>query len=113
MAVLLSLGSDALPQYALQATIAAAVIRVGIATVREKSHAPWAERIPSVPAFGFALILPGVLNIPIAAGGIAGWVWTRLSRATYDRYAITVASGMIVVEALLGGLVLPVWAVLS
>jgi uncharacterized oligopeptide transporter (OPT) family protein len=66
--------------------------------------------IPSVAAFGFALILPGDLNISIAAGGIAGWVWMKLARESYDRYAITVASGMIAGEALLAGLILPALA---
>jgi hypothetical protein len=32
----------------------------------------------------------------------------NVSRQTYDRYAITVASGLIAGEALLGGLILPV-----
>ena len=64
-------------------------------------------------AFGFALILPGDLNISIAVGGIAGWVWMNLSRRTYDQYAVTVASGMIAGEALLGGLILPGLAALG
>ena len=37
----------------------------------------------------------------------------RLSRPTYEQYAITVASGMIAGEALLGGLVLPILAALG
>jgi uncharacterized oligopeptide transporter (OPT) family protein len=50
------------------------------------------------------------LNIPIALGGVAGFVWRRFHRQTYDRYAITVASGMIAGEALLGGLLIPLLA---
>jgi OPT family oligopeptide transporter len=113
MAVLLSRGFDALPRYALEATVAAAVAGVVIGAVREKSNRPWTRWIPSVAGFGFALILPGELNIPVALGGIAGWIWMNVSRPTYDQYAVTVASGMIVGEALLGGLILPIFTTLG
>ena len=113
MAVLLSRGPSALPRFALEATIAAAVAGIAIAVIRERSDAPWTRFIPSVAGLGFSLILPGELNVPTALGGIAGWLWMRLSRETYERYAITVASGMIAGEALLGGLVLPILAALG
>jgi len=110
MAVLLSKGVEALPDYALIATIIAAIAGVAVSVVREMSDRAWVGWIPSVTGFGFALILPGELNIPIALGGIAGFVWRRLHRQTYDRYAITVASGMIAGEAVLGGLLIPLLA---
>jgi uncharacterized oligopeptide transporter (OPT) family protein len=81
--------------------------------MEEKVYAPWVNLIPSIGAFGFALILPGELKISIAVGGSAGWVWMNLFSETYERYAITLASGMIAGEALLGGLVLPLWAMLK
>ncbi len=109
MAILLSHGLDALPPHALAATAAAVVIGVAVAVVTDSSQAWWVDWIPSVPAFGFALILPGVLNIPIALGGILGWAWLRWSRVTYERYAITAASGLIAGEAIVGGLLLPVY----
>ena len=113
MAVLLSRGFGALPRYAFEATIASVAVGIAVAVVQAKSHAAWVGWIPSVAGFGFALILPGDLNISVAAGGVAGWVWMNLSRRTYDQYAITVASGMIAGEALLGGLILPVLATLG
>lgn len=113
MAVLLSRGVGALPKYALMTTIIAAVAGIAISVVRERSNAFWTTWIPSVTGFGFALILPGELNIPIALGGIAGWVWMKTSRRTYDRYAIAIASGMIAGEAVLGGLFMPLFAALG
>ncbi len=110
MAVLLSRGVDALPKYALMATVIAAAAGVAISVIRERSDNIWTTWIPSVTGFGFALILPGVLNIPIAIGGIGGWVWMKTSKRTYDRYALAIASGMIAGEALLGGLVIPLLA---
>lgn len=113
MAVLLSQGASALPRYALQATIAAAGVGILVAVVREKLDEAWTGWIPSIAGFGFALILPGELNIPIAIGGIAGWIWRKRSPQTYSDYAITIASGLIAGEALLGGLILPVLAALG
>ncbi len=110
MAVLLSHGIRALPKYALETTILAAAAGIAISIIRESSEHPWTSWIPSVTGFGFALILPGELNIPIAMGGMLGWLWMRTSRETYDRYAITVASGMIAGEAVLSGLLIPVLA---
>lgn len=105
MAVLLSQGWGALPRYAMEASIAAAVIGIVIAVVQNKWHIPW---IPSTVAFGFALILPGTLNIPMGIGGIAGWIWLKRSPESYGRYCVTVASGFIAGEALLGGIIIPV-----
>jgi uncharacterized oligopeptide transporter (OPT) family protein len=104
MAVLLSQGFSALPRYAMSATLIAAVFGVVIAVVQEKKHIPW---IPSTAALGFGLILPGTLNIPLGIGGVAGWIWQRRSPKSYEKYCVTVASGFIAGEALLGGLVLP------
>jgi uncharacterized oligopeptide transporter (OPT) family protein len=105
MAVLLSQGFGALPRYAAEATIVAAILGIVIAVVQNKWHAPW---IPSTAAFGFALILPGTLNIPMGIGGIAGWIWQKRSPENYEKYCVTVASGFIAGEAILGGLILPV-----
>jgi uncharacterized oligopeptide transporter (OPT) family protein len=113
MAVLLSQGFATLPRYALEATVIAAVVGIVVTALCDTSDAPWTHWVPSIGALGFALILPGELNIPVALGGIAGWIWMKVSPPTYAQYAITVASGMIVGEALLGGLVLPVLAALG
>jgi uncharacterized oligopeptide transporter (OPT) family protein len=65
------------------------------------------EWLPSAAGFGFGLILPGTLNIPMAIGGILGWLWERQHKVSYERYAVTVASGFIAGEAILGGLIIP------
>jgi OPT family oligopeptide transporter len=113
MSALLAGGFDALPRHALAATAAAVVLGIVLTALRETSDRAWTGWIPSIAGFGFALILPGELNIPIALGGVAGWVWVKVSRHTYEQYAMTVASGMIVGEALLGGLALPILAALG
>lgn len=111
MSVLLSKGFDALPRGCLTWTLIAAVWGVASAIAEEKTK--WAQYLPSAAAFGFALILPGTLNLPQGLGGVAGWMWSRRWPMGYEKYAITVASGLIAGEALLGGVVMPVWLTLS
>jgi len=107
MAVLLSQGVDAFPRGALLWTIIGAVVGILITVVQHYLHIGW---LPSPAGFGFGLILPGTLNIPMAIGGVAGWGWEKLWKPSYDRYAVTVASGFIAGEALLGGLIIPAYA---
>jgi len=112
MAVLLSKGVSALPQGALTWTIIAVV--VGIIIEIFKDLWPKAgEYVPSPAAFGFALILPGLLNIPMAIGGLSGAAWEKLRPASYKQYAIVVASGLIAGEAVIGGLLIPILAALK
>lgn len=104
VAILLSKGIQALPPGALTATVIAAVMGVVIALAQDVGKVRW---LPNPAAFGFAMILPGFLNITIGIGSIAGWLWYRLSAPTHERYYQTVASGFIGGEALIAGLILP------
>lgn len=105
MAILLSQGLEAFPRGALLWTIIASVTGILMVLVIHFWKIEW---LPSAAGFGFGLILPGTLNIPIAIGGIGGWLWMTYHRPSFDRFAVTVASGFIAGEALLGGLILPV-----
>jgi uncharacterized oligopeptide transporter (OPT) family protein len=105
MAILLSQGIGAFPQGALLWTVIGAVVGILTTIIIHFWKIDW---LPSAAGFGFGLILPGTLNIPIAIGGIGGWLWLRSHKPSFDRFAVTVASGFIAGEALLGGLVLPV-----
>ncbi len=105
MAVLMSKGIAAFPPGALLWTVIAGAAGIIIALAKDKLGWGW---LPSAGGFGFALILPGTLNLPIALGAIGGWIWSKADPASYERYYITVASGFIGGEALIAGLVLPV-----
>jgi uncharacterized oligopeptide transporter (OPT) family protein len=104
MAVLLAQGVDALPRGALAWTVFAAVTGVILVAVKHFFHSDW---LPSGTGLGLGLLLPGTLIVPVAIGGTLGWVWQKVSPASHERYVVTVASGFIAGEALLGGLVLP------
>jgi uncharacterized oligopeptide transporter (OPT) family protein len=105
MAVLMGKGLSAFPPGALQWALIATVAGVVVELLRSKAGWKW---IPSPSGFGFALILPGILNIPIAAGAFAGWAWSKIAPDHHREYHITVASGFIAGEALIAGLLLPV-----
>lgn len=110
MAILLAQGIEALPAGALEWTIIGTIAGIGLTLAVHFWQIEW---LPSAAGFGFGLILPGTLNIPITIGGILGWLWWRQHKTSYDRYAVTVASGFIAGEALLSGLILPIVATLS
>lgn len=104
MAVLMSKGISAFPPGALMWTVIAAMAGVILALGRGHYKLHW---LPSAAGFGFALILPGTLNLPIAIGSILGWIWMKASPQSYERNYVTVASGFIGGEALIAGLLLP------
>ncbi len=110
MAVLLSQGVEAFPQGALLWTVIASV--GGVLMVLAQHFWKW-QWLPSATGLGLGMILPGTLIVLIALGGVLAWAWEKWHKPSYDRYAITAASGLIAGEALLGGLVLPVLGYLT
>jgi uncharacterized oligopeptide transporter (OPT) family protein len=104
MAVLMSKGISAFPPGALWWTVIAAVAGIAISLGKDKFNWHW---LPSAAGFGFALILPGTLNLPMALGAIIGWIWMKTARESYEQHYVTVASGFIGGEALIAGLILP------
>jgi uncharacterized oligopeptide transporter (OPT) family protein len=104
LAVLLSQGIEALPRGALTWTVIAALAGVLLVLLQHFLRIGW---LPSATGLGLGLLLPGTTIVPLALGGVAGWLWQKASPATYERYMVTAASGFIAGEAILGGLVLP------
>jgi uncharacterized oligopeptide transporter (OPT) family protein len=111
MAVLLSQGIEALPRGALLWTVIASLAGVLITVIKEYTHWNW---LPSPTGLGLGLIIPGLTIVPMALGGIIGWIWEKSAKESYDRYFVTVASGLIAGEALLAGVIVPIlaWMVL-
>lgn len=105
MAVLMSKGISAFPPGALIWTVIAAIVGVFLALFKDKFGWRW---LPSAAGFGFALILPGTLNLSMALGAIAAWVWSKYYPESFERNYVTVASGFIGGEALIAGLILPI-----
>ena len=51
------------------------------------------------------MVIPALYSAPIFVGSVAGVVFRKLARETHDRYHVSVASGGIVGEGLVGILV--------
>ncbi|MFA5051550.1 MAG: OPT/YSL family transporter [Patescibacteria group bacterium] len=110
MAILMAKGFSAFPPAALQWTIYAAVAGVVWAFCKRFGGWWW---LPSAAGFGFGLILPGTMNMMIAAGGIFAWWWQRRAPESYARYNDIVASAFIAGEALIAALIVPLLATLG
>ena len=117
LAIVMEQGLHFLPRGALNASIIA--VAVGIvfeillairkrdARGHEVSRFWW---IPIPSALGFALILPGALNIGMAVGSVISAVWRKFSPkedGSYELYAAPLASGLVAGEAMVGSILIP------
>jgi uncharacterized oligopeptide transporter (OPT) family protein len=105
-AELLSKGFAALPQSALWALVVGLLVGAILTVLESNTHIR--RLVPSPTAIGLGMLIPGYAVIPMVLGGIAQFVWKRLSPKTEEVYAVPLASGFITGEALvLLGLALP------
>ncbi len=115
VAVLINEGIGAFPRGALPASVVAVVLGIGFEILREirvKGRAIFFW-LPSAAALGFGLILPPSISMMMGAGAIFSYIWSKLWKESFDRYRTTVAAGLVVGEAVIAGLVLPVLAALG
>ena len=122
LAIVMEKGLSFLPHGALQASIIAIFIGVffelllAFKRTNEQGHEVsrfWMVPIPA--ALGFALILPGSLNIGIAIGSVISAAWRQFSpgeSGVYAHYAAPLASGLVAGEAMVGSIMMPALAVL-
>jgi uncharacterized oligopeptide transporter (OPT) family protein len=112
VAVLINKGLSAFPKGALLASaiaLAAGVIMEFLREVRIQGRAIFFW-LPSASAIGFGLILPPSISIMLGLGAIFSYAWSNFYPQSFDRYRTTVAAGLVVGEAVIAGLVLPVLA---
>jgi uncharacterized oligopeptide transporter (OPT) family protein len=115
VAVLINEGIGAFPRGALRASeiaIALGIIFEVLREIRLKGRAIFFW-LPSAAALGFGLILPPSISIMMGLGAIFSYAWARYAKESFDRYRTTVAAGLVVGEAVIAGLVLPVLAALG
>jgi len=122
LAIVMEKGLSFLPHGALQASVIAIFIGVffelllAFKKTNEQGHEVsrfWMVPIPA--ALGFALILPGSLNIGIAIGSVISAAWRQFSpgeSGVYAHYAAPLASGLVAGEAMVGSIMMPALAVL-
>jgi len=123
LALVMEKGTTGLPHGALNASILAMIAGIGLELLlgMQKTDAAGerVQRFPWLPvpsAVGFAMILPPSLTVSMAIGSVISAIWRAFSpRAdgTYQRYAAPLASGMLAGESIIGGVFLPLLAVIS
>jgi uncharacterized oligopeptide transporter (OPT) family protein len=95
---ILQRGADALPPHALTALAIFSVLGV-IFTVLE-SRRELHRWVPSPTGIGIGMLVPFNVVSTMFLGGVAGYVWEKSDRKSFDRYGTPLASGLIAGEAI-------------
>lgn len=95
-------GLGALDPLAQKAILIAALLGVALALAEK-----WAPRraqpfIPSPGGLGIAMVIPGSNAISMFLGALAGHLWRKYRPASSERYLVSIASGLIAGESLMG-----------
>ncbi len=95
----LSLGLGSVPQSALWAVAIAGVIGIVSSAVEHRYGAHW---LPSMPAFGLAMVIPASLSMTIFFGSLIAKAVERWRPSLAQRFLLAAASGLIAGESLAG-----------
>jgi uncharacterized oligopeptide transporter (OPT) family protein len=99
MAQLFSKGFDALPPYASYGVIGGIILGI-LLTLLESTKLR--KFIPSPYGFGIAMIMPIDLSIMIFLGAMAKLVMDKRMPAWMESYSISLASGLVIGESVIG-----------
>ena len=56
--------------------------------------------LPSPTAAGIGMLIPGQAILPMVAGSLCQWAWSKSSPTTEERYCLPLSCGFIAGEAL-------------
>lgn len=122
LAMVMERGMSYLPQGAFVASIVGIFLGVFIEILlsfhKMDKNGNKVQRFSFLPipaALGFALILPGSLNLAMAFGSVIAASWRKFSSSpvgSYERFAAPIASGLMAGEAIMGSIFLPAVALL-
>jgi uncharacterized oligopeptide transporter (OPT) family protein len=99
---MLAEGIHKLPVSARWAMLAGGILGILLTLAEEfvpKKHRHW---IPSATGLGIAGVVPAFNSISMFLGALIAWVLAKKSPATDEKYTITVSSGLIAGETLMG-----------
>jgi uncharacterized oligopeptide transporter (OPT) family protein len=100
----LSRGFSALPDYALQFMVIGAV--AGILITLGETYIRWGKKwLPSATGLGIGMMVPGAVVFAMVLGGIGMSIWNRANKASADKLAMPLASGLIAGEAVMAILI--------
>jgi uncharacterized oligopeptide transporter (OPT) family protein len=98
---LMTRGLGSLHPMARQAIVWGALVGVAL-TLLERLPPRYRRWMPSAAGLGMGFVIPFQYPLSFFIGGVIAWVWTRRNRLHAERYGITVASGVIAGESLMG-----------
>jgi len=99
-------GFDRLPPYALWFMVIGAAVGIAI-TLGERFTKHGSKWLPSATGIGIGMMVPGTVVFTMVLGGILMSLWNRSDRASADKLAMPLASGLIAGEAVMA-IVIPV-----
>lgn len=100
MAELLAKGFDALPPYALEAVVVAAIVGVLSALLRKVDGIK--AYVPSGLAMGIAFIIPAYYSMVMVYGCVVWLIWRARNPESVSKYDFALASGLVAGEGLMG-----------
>ena len=93
----LSSGFDALPKYSLMFLIIGSVLGILIALGETR----WRDYLPSPTGLGIGMMVPGNVVFTMVLGGFLYSWWNKVDKASADKLAMPLASGLIAGEAIM------------
>jgi putative OPT family oligopeptide transporter len=95
-AELLNHGFNQLPQGCFAAMLVA--VALGIVITCLEPH--YGRFVPSPTAVGIGMLIPSQTILPMVAGGLCQWAWSKSSPRTEEKYCLPLSCGFIAGEAL-------------
>lgn len=102
VAKMLAGGISSLPAGAFTAMIAGALLGVFLALAEEYLPARHKKWLPSATGLGIAGVIPAFNSLSMFIGSVLAWQLTKSKPDIADRYTVTVSSGLIAGESLMG-----------
>ena len=88
-------GFDALPKYSLMFLVIGSVLGIVIALGETR----WRDCLPSPTGLGIGMMVPGNVVFTMVLGGVLYSWWNKVDKASADKLAMPLASGLIAGEA--------------
>ncbi len=102
VAQLLAKGVSELPPGALGAILVGALLGVTLTLLEEFTPKQYRKWIPSATGLGIAGVIPAFNALSMFLGALVAWILAKRSPQTDEKYTISVSSGLIAGESLMG-----------
>ncbi|MGH9646905.1 MAG: OPT/YSL family transporter, partial [Bryobacteraceae bacterium] len=95
-AELLNQGFSQLPRGCFDAMLIAVALGIVITCLEPR----YSRFLPSPTAVGIGMLIPGQAILPMVAGGLFQWAWSKADSGTEEKYCLPLSCGFIAGEAL-------------